>query len=233
MKNYTIYILIDPTTNKPFYVGSTTTYLKQRLAVHMWSVKKRRQGTVSEYIKMLGEKPIIKAVDYFEATKRDALIRELHWLYKLRGEGNILVNDNKPFDDHQPAYVSIPQEDIEFLRSHTKYYAAMKRECGKVLAWGTVNKVIKSGSCRPETLARIKKYISLFQDFDCSKIDVRHRCPMVCLSPEQIIQLKSWAVSCNLRKESKELGVDENTIRRIIKTGRARHDKYQLLSKIL
>lgn len=111
-----IYLLIDPRTNLPFYVGQTSNphlRLNQHLT-YIRSIYNARRKTldglivrgvvrltaVSPMVRYLGQMlesghhPSFQIVD--SASKSEAAALEVAWYEKLKSDGCLLMNANKP-----------------------------------------------------------------------------------------------------------------------------------------
>lgn len=104
MITYSIYGLVDPRTNKVFYIGETTQLLK-RYRSHLLDVKNgaKQNGIKKKYfaeLKELGVKPFLKVFEIDIESKELAVEREGFYiqLYKSNGCDLINMNDggNKP-----------------------------------------------------------------------------------------------------------------------------------------
>jgi hypothetical protein len=88
-----VYGLLNPITNKYFYVGVTSD-LKSRLNGHMSSTdKNRRKAAVIQDILKNSQRPII--IPLQTVTDEDFIYIskiELHWIHKLLKEGHPLTN---------------------------------------------------------------------------------------------------------------------------------------------
>lgn len=86
---HSIYVLIDPRNEKPFYVGATIRPLKDRLREHISSQSRLRVLLLREIMKA-GLKPEIrtlktsstKTVDYWERFYYEKLLKEGNILYQ-------------------------------------------------------------------------------------------------------------------------------------------------------
>ena len=95
MKTHTVYALVNPTNNKPFYVGETTN-LNKRLSNH-FSCYKSESKEKNEYIKNLlenGIKPKVEILSYNIETKEKAVEIETYYIGLYRKLGFELFNKN-------------------------------------------------------------------------------------------------------------------------------------------
>jgi predicted GIY-YIG superfamily endonuclease len=95
MKTHTVYALVNPTNNKPFYVGETVN-LSKRLSNHL-SCDKTESKEKNDYIKALlqnGVKPKVEVLSYNIETKEKAVEIETYYIGLYRKLGFELFNKN-------------------------------------------------------------------------------------------------------------------------------------------
>lgn len=99
----TVYILINPETNKPFYVGSTSDLIKIRCHAHHCNTspttKMSNNGyykyLVLNYLKSVGKRAVIKAL--FMCPKDLAPFCESFIYEWLTNQGHLLFNSSNRF----------------------------------------------------------------------------------------------------------------------------------------
>ena len=95
MKTHTVYALVNPTNNKPFYVGETVN-LSKRLSNHL-SCDKTSTKEKNDYIKDLlnnGIKPKVEILSFYIETKEKAVEIESYYIEVYRRLGFELFNRN-------------------------------------------------------------------------------------------------------------------------------------------
>lgn len=80
-----IYRLINPTTNKTYYVGFTTKTIKERLLGHI--IKPQSKSTID--LITAGLNPIIECIEEGEQVSKET---EMYWIKRLSFEGHFLEN---------------------------------------------------------------------------------------------------------------------------------------------
>jgi len=96
MKTYTVYALISPETNTPFYVGVTGN-MKQRIWEH-YGCKQRNAKQKNEYILSLkekGYKPLFSILEQDIISKTGAEVIESNYITKYKLLGYVLFNRNE------------------------------------------------------------------------------------------------------------------------------------------
>lgn len=233
MQKYFIYQLIDPATQKPFYVGVTKKTLAERLAIHMWCAKNRPYGFISEYIGSMSTRPSIEILETIKgASFESARIRELYWVKVLEQKGFNLTNCASPYRNEEPVYVKASKEELDFLRLNRGYLAVINKSHGIGLRPQDIYRVLKTGGCTKYTLEKIRKFISAVNALGVLPITTRHTIPMVQLNADQLEKLNTWKLSVNLEKNCPKIGIHENTIRNVLKSGMIRHNLFDKLSAI-
>lgn len=95
-----IYALVDPRSNEPFYIGSTSLSIKERLKEHICSAKgyiktvRARQHTIlkNDLIKeILNESLCVMAVILYKCEDKDAVKFET-FFHNILIEGKILLH---------------------------------------------------------------------------------------------------------------------------------------------
>lgn len=98
IQNYIIYGLVDPRTNKVFYIGSTTKSLWLRRAAHMKDVYHGSTLPAHLHIRENKINPKIRQIELLtNATKFYALKSELIWIEMFVMAGHDLKNKNRPY----------------------------------------------------------------------------------------------------------------------------------------
>ena len=95
MKTYTVYALVNPITEHPFYVGETS-HLGNRIRRHLNNTEKVNKDKFN-YINQLllyGQKPKIVILDYNISTKEEAVKMESYYIEKYKLNNYSLVNKN-------------------------------------------------------------------------------------------------------------------------------------------
>ena len=114
---YTIYKLIDPTTNEIRYIGLTFNSLKQRLKSHYNEKSKSHKCAWINKLKELGLKPIIESIEENISTYEDACDREIFHLEDYKSKGHDLTNHatggnkNKKMSDETRKKMSDAQKE--------------------------------------------------------------------------------------------------------------------------
>ena len=94
MKTYTVYALISPKTNLPFYVGVTSN-LQQRIWEHYGC--KQNNADKNQFIQSLkdeGHKPLFSILESEICDKKNAELVESKYITEYRGLGYSLFNKN-------------------------------------------------------------------------------------------------------------------------------------------
>lgn len=89
---YTIYKLIDPTSNEIRYVGLTFNDLKQRLKSHCSEKSSSHKSNWIKRLKSIGLKPIIESIEQDISSYDEVCNREIYWIDKLKSDGHPLTN---------------------------------------------------------------------------------------------------------------------------------------------
>ena len=89
---YTIYKLIDPTSNEIRYVGLTFNDLKQRLKSHCSEKSSSHKSNWIKRLKSIGIKPIIESIEQDISSYDEVCNREIYWIDKLKSDGHPLTN---------------------------------------------------------------------------------------------------------------------------------------------
>jgi len=89
---YTIYKLIDPTSNEIRYIGLTFNDLKQRLKSHCSEKSTSHKSNWIKKLKSIGLKPIIESIEENISSYDEVCNREIYWIDKLKSEGHPLTN---------------------------------------------------------------------------------------------------------------------------------------------
>lgn len=126
MKNYKVYTLSDPITERIHYCGVTSKLLRKRLDCHVYDSKNKRSlnPKLIEWIVSLldkGTKPIIKTVKEF-SDKDEAYKNESLTLIKLINDGNEMFNIRADKEDYYTEKERLKNKDYNYeLLSCYKY----------------------------------------------------------------------------------------------------------------
>ena len=142
MKAYSIYVLINPTTNSIFYVGKTDQRLETRLGSHLYEYsnpKNTRSPKTEILIEILeaGQMPLIRKVDSAYGLN-EALVLEKFWIYELHKSGNPITNrevmprprydvfftPNFPYGVSVKRGAEVPITILMYSKSGSKYFPA-------------------------------------------------------------------------------------------------------------
>ncbi|TWC18942.1 MULTISPECIES: viroplasmin family protein [unclassified Pseudomonas] len=91
-KQYLVYIIIDPETEEPFYVGETGNFPRRQQA-HIRSANTRTKRAAAKIAQILekGQMPLFKAVEICE-SKDAALAAETQWIKRCVEKGHTVWN---------------------------------------------------------------------------------------------------------------------------------------------
>lgn len=103
-KKYVVYLIIDPATEEPFYVGQTND-LERRQAAHLGGAKHNTKRAAAKIAQILdaGMTPIFKAVESCDSEDA-ALAAETHWVRQCTDRGHVVWNRWKEHRDIQKLY---------------------------------------------------------------------------------------------------------------------------------
>lgn len=89
---YTIYKLIDPTTNEIRYIGFTFNTLKQRLRSHCSEKSKSHKSNWIQKLIADDTKPIIESIEENILTYEECCEKEIFYIERYKSEGHRLTN---------------------------------------------------------------------------------------------------------------------------------------------
>jgi len=97
-RRYVIYLILDPVTEEPFYVGLTTN-LERRQRAHLGRAKLNTKRAATKIAEILGAgmTPIFKVVESC-GSEQDALDAETRWVEECTARGHIVWNR---WNEHQ------------------------------------------------------------------------------------------------------------------------------------
>lgn len=100
-KRYVIYLIIDPATEEPFYVGLTTD-LERRQRTHLGRAKHNTKRAAAKIAEILdtGMPPIFKVVESCD-SEQNALAAETRWVEQCTTRGYVVWNRWKEHQDIQ------------------------------------------------------------------------------------------------------------------------------------
>jgi hypothetical protein len=91
-----IYVLVDPETRQPRYVGKTWIPPEKRLYQHVWGAKRTPKPQHRDYwirtVLARGLTPEIEVIESGVWSPKEAYEREIHWIQGLRNLGVDLTN---------------------------------------------------------------------------------------------------------------------------------------------
>jgi hypothetical protein len=88
---YKIYLLVDPRSHVPYYVGQTQRPLYDRMDEHFFEHAETLAAKKNRAILQSGLLPVVVKLDEVKDAKT-AFHRELYWIHKLAAEGHHLKN---------------------------------------------------------------------------------------------------------------------------------------------
>ncbi len=91
-EKYTIYKLIDPTTNQVRYIGLTFNTLKQRLKSHINENSKTHKCFWIKKLKSISANPIIEPIEENISSYEEACLREIFFIEEYKNNGHDLTN---------------------------------------------------------------------------------------------------------------------------------------------
>jgi hypothetical protein len=92
MNSYSIYQLVDPRDNTPFYVGYSQTPETRYLQHMRGGIVNKRLSFMLANLTQEGLQPIIEVLETLEGDEQKAKEREVYWIQKYREMGLPLVN---------------------------------------------------------------------------------------------------------------------------------------------
>lgn len=133
-ETFTIYSLINPFTETPFYVGKTSMGLNSRLSGHLWQKTGGNKPKI-DYIASImsqGERPRIVELEVINGICRldkiYAAHREIHWIKYYKSQGIKLFNVIGMQENAEAAEYSVYLECIKNKKFVSNYYY-----CGKTI----------------------------------------------------------------------------------------------------
>jgi hypothetical protein len=88
---YKIYLLVDPRSHTPYYVGQTRRPLYDRMDEHFFEQAEALVAKKNRAIILSGLLPVVVKLDEVRDAQA-AFHRELYWIHKLAAEGHVLKN---------------------------------------------------------------------------------------------------------------------------------------------
>lgn len=182
MKEYKIYVLINPNTQEIRYVGVTTGYLSQRLSQHKHAAIKKNSGTrVCKWIRSLNKEgilPIIKLID--SCTEKNWEEREKYWIRYYNnltntheGGKGVIINRKKEsiersIDGHKKEVIIL---DLQY--NFVKEFTSVK-ECANFLNVG-LSAVSNVLSKKWSTKSASKHIILYKKDYEDQKFEKNYK----------------------------------------------------------
>ncbi|HEX4547990.1 viroplasmin family protein [Pseudomonas sp.] len=141
-KKYLVYIIIDPDTEEPFYVGETGNFpRRQRAHIRSANVRTKRAAAKIAQILGKGQMPLFKAVEFCE-SKDAALAAETQWIKRYVERGHTVWNR------------------IREHREIQELHHAPKIEMGSIIGDGPIQLGPYPYASRFELKTRLHRYIS-------------------------------------------------------------------------